>query len=179
MSQAPSSGGLAPLDPARVAELLHATQMLVVGELAGLGEDGGWHFAPGEWCAREVVGHLIESERRGFAGRIRSMLDEDRPTSETWDQSVVARERHDCDKESRALVDEFVTLRRESVAMVKKLDVAALRRSGVHRKVGELFVPDLLHEWVHHDRNHTKQLLSIAMERAWPHMANAQKFQED
>ena len=179
MSQAPSSGGPAPLEPARVAELLHASQMLVVGELAGLGEDGGWHPAPGEWCAREVVGHLIAAERHGFAGRIRAMIDEHRPAFEPWDQSVEARERHDCEKESRALVDEFVTLRRESVAMVKKLDAAALRRSGVHKKVGELFVPDLLHEWVHHDREHTRQLLSIAMARAWPHMANAQKFQDD
>ena len=179
MSQAPSSGGPGPLEPARVAELLHASQMLVVGELTGLGEDGGWHPAPGEWCAREVVGHLIEAERRGFAGRIRAMIEEDRPTFEPWDQSVEARERRDCDKESRALVDEFVTLRRESVAMVKKLDIAALRRSGVHRTVGELFVPDLLQEWVHHDRNHTKQLLSIAMDRVWPHMGNAQKFKDD
>jgi len=179
MSQAPSSGELQAFEPARVAELLHASQMLVVGELAALGEDGGWHPAPGAWCAREVVGHLIEAERRGFAGRIRAMIDEHRPTFEPWDQAATEVERHDCDKESRALVDEFVTLRRESVGMVKKLDAAALRRSGVHATVGELFVPDLLHAWVHHDRNHTKQLLSISMARVWPHMANAQKFQDD
>jgi len=176
MSQAPSSGGPQALEPARIAELLHASQMLVVGELAGLGEDGGWHSAPGEWCAREVLGHLIEAERRGFAGRIRAMIDEHRPTFEAWDQVATQAERHDCDKESRALVDEFVTLRRESVALVKKLDSADLRRSGLHPKVGELFVPDLLHEWVQHDRNHTKQLLSITMERVWPHMGNAQGF---
>ncbi|HEY8657316.1 MAG TPA: DinB family protein [Candidatus Limnocylindria bacterium] len=128
MSQAPSSGELQAFEPARVAELLHASQMLVVGELAALGEDGGWHPAGGEWCAREVVGHLIEAERRGFAGRIRAMIDEHRPTFEPWDQAATEVERHDCDKESRALVDEFVTLRRESVGMVKKLDAAALRR---------------------------------------------------
>lgn len=176
MSEEPSSGAPPALEPARVAELLHASQMLIAGELAGLGEDGGWHPAPGEWCAREVVGHLIEAERRGFAGRIRTILDEHRPTFEAWDQAAVQVERHDCEKESRALVDEFVTLRRESVALVKKLDAAALRRSGVHSKVGELTVPDLLHDWVHHDRNHTKQLLSITMERVWPYMGNAQGF---
>lgn len=40
------------------------------------------------------------------------------------------------------IVDEFVTLRRERVALVRKIDAAALHRSGVHGKVGELFVPD-------------------------------------
>ena len=35
------------------------------------GDDGGWRPAPGEWSANECVGHLIEAERRGFAGRIR------------------------------------------------------------------------------------------------------------
>ncbi|MEK7863140.1 MAG: hypothetical protein AAB295_07755, partial [Chloroflexota bacterium] len=53
---------------------------------------------------------------------------------------------------------------------------ADLDRSGVHPTVGELRVRDLLHEWVHHDRNHTKQLLAIQQERVYPHMANAQKF---
>jgi predicted nucleic acid-binding Zn ribbon protein len=41
---------------------------------------------------------------------------------------------------------------------------------------GRLTVRDLLHEWIHHDRNHTKQLLAIAQERVWPHMGNSQKF---
>ncbi|MEK7859904.1 MAG: hypothetical protein AAB284_00950 [Chloroflexota bacterium] len=49
----------------------------------------------------------------------------------------------------------------------------------MHRKVGELRVRDLIQEWVHHDREHTKQLLSIVQARAWPHMANAQKFADD
>jgi len=39
-------------------------------------------------------------------------------------------------------------------------------------------VGDLLHEWVHHDRNHTKQLLSVAQARVWPSMGNARKFAE-
>ena len=40
-------------------------------------------------------------------------------------------------------------------------------------------VADLLHEWVHHDRNHLKQMLSNIQAYVWPHMANAQKFAGD
>jgi len=42
--------------------------------------------------------------------------------------------------------------------------------------VGELTVADLLQEWVFHDRNHLKQILSNVQAYVWPHMGNAQKF---
>ena len=67
-------------------------------------------------------------------------------------------------------------LRQDSVRLVRSLKPADLDRAGTHPKAGELKIRWLLHEWVHHDRNHTKQLLSIAQERVWPHMGNAQKF---
>jgi hypothetical protein len=71
---------------------------------------------------------------------------------------------------------EFMGARHASIELVRSLSEADLARSGMHPKVGELFVRDLLHEWIHHDRNHVKQLLAIAQERVWPHMGNAQRF---
>ena len=61
-------------------------------ELAALPESvRAFHPAAGEWCAKEVVGHLIEAERRGFAGRIRVILATESPQLETWDPDEVAR----------------------------------------------------------------------------------------
>jgi len=71
---------------------------------------------------------------------------------------------------------EFMGLRRDSVTLVRSLKLADLDRGGVHAKVGELKVRWLLHEWISHDRNHAKQILSIAQERVWPHMGNSQLF---
>ena len=51
-----------------------------------------------------------------------------------------------------------------------------LGRGGAHPKVGLLRVSDLLHEWVHHDRNHIRQMLANVQAYAWPHMGNAQRF---
>ncbi|MCH7523004.1 MAG: hypothetical protein IH920_04440, partial [Chloroflexi bacterium] len=48
--------------------------------------------------------------------------------------------------------------------------------SGSHPAVGELRIVDLLHEWIHHDRNHVKQVLSTMQASVWPHMGNAQRF---
>ena len=164
------------LTPAQIAGYLEASCALIESELKALGDDAGWHQAPGEWCARAIVGHLIEAEKRGFAGRIRIILASDDPKLEAWDQDDVERQRNDCVRMTDSVWMEFIGLRQASVTLVGSLTPADLGRSGSHPKAGQLQVRWLLHEWIHHDRNHSKQLLSIAQERVWPHMGNAQKF---
>ena len=164
------------LTPRQVATYLESSRALIESELRALGDDSAWHQAPGEWCAKGVVGHIIEAEKRGFAGRIRLILASDHPDLEAWDQDEVEKARNDCVRPVADVRTEFRTLREESLKLVRSLKPGDLDRSGNHPKAGELKVRWLLHEWVHHDRNHTKQMLSIAQERVWPHMGNAQKF---
>jgi len=164
------------LTPEQVVLYLESTCALIESELKALGDDASWHQAPGEWCAREVVGHIIEAEKRGFAGRIRIILANERPNLQAWDQVEVEKERNDCARVTDSLWMEFMGLRHASVDLVKGLTATDLDRSGMHPKVGELKVRGLLQEWVHHDRNHTKQILSIAQERVWPHLGNSQLF---
>ena len=166
-----------PLGPREVARLLESAAAAIQAELEALPDDVlSWHPAPGEWCAKEVIGHIIESERRGFAGRIRIILASDEPRLENWSQVEVAQARRDCERQGSALVAEFDALRRESVALVAGLQGGDLVRGGLHPKVGHLRVGDLLHEWVHHDRNHLRQLLANVQAAAWPHMGNARRF---
>jgi hypothetical protein len=159
----------------QVAGYLEATCALVEAELGALGDDSAWHFEQKEWCANQVVGHLVEAERRGFAGRIREILAAKETTS-SWDQAEVAQERNDCARLGQSLWMEFMGVRSDSIKLVRSLRPADLGKSIAHPKAGQLTVRDLLHEWVHHDRNHTRQLLQIAQERVWPHMGNSQKF---
>ena len=84
--------------------------------------------------------------------------------------------RNDCARDWGHLFDEFVELRAESVALVTGLQPEDLERGGEHPKVGFLCVADLLHEWVHHDRNHIRQMLANVQAFVWPHMGNAQRF---
>ena len=123
-----------------------------------------------------MLGHLIEAERRGFAGRIRIILAGDTPALEAWDQDAVARARRDCERQWEALLAEFAALREDSATLVRGLGAAELARGGRHPKVGLLRVGDLLHEWVHHDRNHLRQILANVQGYVWPHMGNAQRF---
>ena len=66
-----------PLDPNRLVDLLEASTTAILAELSALDEEGSsFRPAEGEWCAKEVVGHLIEADTRGFAGRIREITED-------------------------------------------------------------------------------------------------------
>jgi hypothetical protein len=168
-----------PLEPNQVADLLEASARIVVAELEALGAEGGWRPEVGEWSANECVGHLIQAETRGFAGRIRHILagEPDRPvTLVTWDPPAVARAREDHLKSGQELAATFAGLRVDGVALVRGLGPADLSRSGTHPDVGPLRVDELLGEWVHHDRNHIRQLLEVTQRRVWGQMGNARRF---
>ncbi len=165
------------LTPVEIAASLEAAMTTLRAELGALPERVlGWHPAAGEWCAKEIVGHLIEAERRGFAGRIRIIQGAERPALSAWDQNEVARARRDCARPMTALLDELATLRHESAALVRALREPELDRGGEHPKVGFLRVRDLLQEWVHHDRNHIRQAMANVQAYVWPAMGNSQKF---
>jgi DinB superfamily len=172
MSDAPT-----PLTPAAVAPFLRATLATLTAEVDALSAEAlAWHPAPGEWCVKEVLGHLIETERRGFAGRIRIILAGQEPRLETWDQNGVAAARRDCERDARALLGELAAMRGDSARLVEGLSAADLARGGQHPTVGHLTVGDLLNEWVYHDRNHVRQILANVQAYVWPHMGNARRF---
>jgi len=157
--------------------LIQAAGEAIVAELKALPQEAAaFHPAPGEWCAKECVGHLLESERRGFNGRIRQILAEPGRKLQGWDQVEVARERNDCERSLDELLREFVKQRRDSVALVLSLTTEQMELSGEHEKVGRLTVRDLLHEWQHHDRNHLRQMQANVQAYVWPNMGNAQRF---
>jgi hypothetical protein len=170
----------APIPPDQIARLLAGTATIVVAELLALGDDAGWRPEPGEWSANECVGHLIEAERRGFAGRIRHILSvsADRPPVDldAWDPPAVAEARRDDLRSGSELAAEFEALRAGSLELLRSLRASDLERAGDHPEVGLLRVDELLGEWVHHDRNHVRQMLAVTQARVWDQMGNARRF---
>jgi hypothetical protein len=165
------------LGPKEVAALLLAAARVIEAEVSAMSPALlAWHPAPGEWCVKEVLGHLIESEERGFAGRIRTILGAREPSLAKWDQAGIARARRDCERDASALLRDLAAARQAGAALAAGLSGDDLARAGEHPDVGRLRVSDLLHEWVHHDREHVKQILGNVQAFAWPHMGNAQRF---
>ena len=166
------------LSVTEIASLLAAGETEINAEVMALPPRvATWHPAEGGWCVNECLGHLIEAERRGFAGRIRTMRAHgDGLALTSWDQVEVARTRSDCAANTRALLDEFRLERATSVALVRSLQPSDLALGGEHPQVGHLTLGDVLAEWTYHDRNHFKQMLANVQGFAWQQMGNAQRF---
>lgn len=179
MGERSSIGQTAQLLPADAAAMLKAAGVAIQTTVAAMPPALlTWRPAPGEWCVLEVLGHLIETEERGFAGRVRAILAEERPRLSGWDPDAVARERRDAEREPAEVLGEFLRRRAASVALVETVTAADLARGGDHPEVGFLTIGDLLHEWVHHDANHFRQILANVQGYAWPGMGNARRFSD-
>lgn len=172
-----------PLSPALttslVAAMLQTAPIVLQTEFSALPLTMlRWQPAPDGWSVLDVVGHLIEAEQRGFAGRIHQILAEPRPTFRGWDPASVARARGDNARDPQAVLDEFSRLRAGSTVLVAALDEEDLERGGIHPDVGFLTVRDLLHEWVQHDAAHLNQVRDNIQRFVWPHMGNARRFSQ-
>ena len=167
----------AALTPTEVAATLHATLVALTSLLGALPDAAArWRPAPGEWSIQETLGHLIETERRSFASRIREILAGPNPQFAEWDPDGVARERNDSAKELPALLAEFAALRTGGIALAGSLRPDDLRRSGRHPQIGSVSVEELLHEWVYHDCAHLRQMQTNVQDYVWPALGAAQKF---
>jgi len=147
--------------------------------LTDLSDDiASWHPAGGEWCIKECLGHMLEAEARGFAGRIRRILETPGLEEAGWDQEQVQRDRNDDSRSLSELLQSFLAMRVESLELVASLVNTDLDKGCIHAQVGELRIEDLLHEWVHHDQNHFRQLLANLQAYVWPAMGNGRRFAE-
>jgi hypothetical protein len=168
-----------PLTTEEAARLLRGTGQAISAALLDMPADiTGWHPAPGEWCLKECLGHLLEAERRGFAGRIRQILLEPGIRIKDWDQVQVQKDRNDDARPLEELLTAFAKMRADSVRLVEGLLNTDLGKSCEHDFAGTLRIEDLLHEWIHHDHNHYRQMEANIQAYVWPSMGNAQRFSE-
>jgi len=135
-----------------------------------------WHPAQNEWCINEIVGHLTESDHHSFAVPIQTLLAQDWPELEGWDPNAAVSGRNDHERDLAELLTEFEMARQENVLLISELRPGQLARDGIHPQVGELQVVDFIYQWVYHDCNHIKQILSNIQLAAWPKMGNIRHF---
>ena len=92
-------------------------------------EQSGFRYAPGKWTVREVIGHLIDTERV-FGYRAMSIARGEAGALPGFDENAyTANAGHDRCRLS-SLVDEFDALRRSHVALFLHLDREAAARIG-------------------------------------------------
>ena len=164
-----------PISPPKIGQLLLSSGKALCDELVSLTPEAArWHPAEGQWCALEIVGHVVEAERRGFGGRVRALLAGE--GMRVWDQEQVARERRDCDRAGFEVAQELRRLRWANVALVERLRPEDLAKGAEHARIGFFTVGELIQEWVYHDRDHIRQLYANVQAYHWPHMGATQRF---
>jgi len=81
-----------PLAPVTVAAIIGASGACLCTRPESLPDELlSFHPSSQDWCVNEVIGHLVEAERRGLSGRIREMIDVDDSVMEPWDQAKYRR----------------------------------------------------------------------------------------
>ncbi|MDQ6833283.1 MAG: DinB family protein [Chloroflexota bacterium] len=95
-----------------------------------MAEQAAWRPAPGEWNVKEIVGHLADAERV-FAYRALCFARNDPTPLPGMNPDGFMVGACFADRSLPDVVEEFVAVRRASVALLGSLDAAAWMRSGV------------------------------------------------
>jgi hypothetical protein len=109
--------------------------------------------APGEWSARDCLGHLLDTERDVFGVRLRAFM---------AGQDIAAfdpdTEGHDYgDRAAFQLADDFARYRSENLALLEQVGTLDLARTVQHSELGPVTLAQLLQEWAAHDLRHIVQ----------------------
>jgi DinB family protein len=92
--------------------------------------DGDLRYAPAKWSVREVLGHVIDTERV-FAYRALRIARNDRTPIEGFEQDDYVKYGPFGQCSLAGLVEEFTSVRMATVSLFRELDEAAWVRRGV------------------------------------------------
>lgn len=113
-----------------IVALLNAQASSVHGALSGLSDSrAAFRYAPDKWTVRELLGHLVDCERVFGYRALAIARGETFPLPSFDEDTYAALAAHD-QVPIDELAEEFATLRRSHVLMLKHLDEAGRTRRG-------------------------------------------------
>jgi hypothetical protein len=119
-------------------------------------EDGDFRYKPDKWSAKEVLGHICDTERI-FAYRALRIARADATPLEGFEQDDYVRNGPFAQRPVADLVEEFIAVRRASLSLLRNLDEAAWTRRGIANK-NEISVRALAYIIAGHELHHRRIL---------------------
>src|ERR1700678_69589 len=119
-------------------------------------EDGNFRYAPGKWSAKEVLGHVCDTERV-FAYRALRISRADATPLEGFEQDDYVRNGPFANRPLSDLVEDFIAVRRATFSLLRNLDEAAWMRRGIANK-NEVSVRALAYIIAGHELHHRRIL---------------------
>jgi len=120
-------------------------------------ESLGAHPLPGKWSAREIVHHLGDSESTS-AGRIRTLLVEDNPVIQGYDQDQFATRLRYNERDMAPALEAFRSARATTVQLLSLMSDEDWQREGTHSESGRYTAEDWLRIYASHAHNHAAQI---------------------
>jgi hypothetical protein len=111
----------------------------------------------GEWCPREVVHHLADSEMDG-AGRIRMLVAEHEPRLTGWDADRWVAVLYTVERPVEPSLAAFRAAREVTLPLLRLLTDAQWQRTGLHSEFGSMSADDWLSFYGTHAQDHADQI---------------------
>jgi uncharacterized damage-inducible protein DinB len=118
--------------------------------------DGDFRYASDKWSAKEVLGHLCDTERV-FAYRALRISRADATPLEGFEQDDYVRNGPFAQRPLSDLVEDFIAVRRATLSLLRNLDEEAWMRRGIANK-NEVSVRALAYIIAGHELHHRKIL---------------------
>jgi hypothetical protein len=119
-------------------------------------EDGDFRYAPEKWSAKEVLGHVCDTERI-FAYRALRFARGDATPLAGFEQDDYVRNGPFANRPLSDLIEDFISVRRATVSLFRNFDEAAWLRRGVANK-NEVSVRALAYIIAGHEVHHRRIL---------------------
>ncbi len=119
-------------------------------------DDGDFRYAPEKWTAKEVLGHVCDTERI-FAYRALRISRADATPLEGFEQDDYVRNGPFAQRPLADLVEDFIAVRRATLSLLRNLDEAAWTRRGIANK-NEVSVRALAYIIAGHELHHRRIL---------------------
>lgn len=115
-------------------------------------QDGDSRYAPGKWSAKEVLGHVCDTERI-FAYRALRIARGDATPMEGFEQDDYVRNGPFTRIPLSEMIEDYIAVRRATLTLFRNLDEAAWSRRGVANK-NEVTVRALAYIIAGHELHH-------------------------
>lgn len=111
---------------------------------------------PGEWCPREVVHHLADSEMTS-AVRLRLLIAQEAPTIIGYDQEAFVQNLYS-ERPAAPSLAAFQAARASTSPILRLLAEDQWQRAGTHSEVGRYGAEDWLRTYAAHAHEHADQI---------------------
>jgi DNA-binding IclR family transcriptional regulator len=144
-----------------LVERLNSHAATLRRELEGLSESAAsYRPAGGEWSIKENLGHLRDYGTH-FHARVFRMVHQEEPRLPSWDQDEEMRAHDPQSASLRALLDEYLAQRAETIELLADLVHWNWARQGRHAEHGRISIRQLVDRAIEHEAAHLERILQL------------------